>query len=202
MTFTPEVILPAPADRSTVAMTAQVRSTLIGSSILSLRANGHYDRYVANLDPTMRESIILAPAATWLPIEYAVVHYAACEKLGLGPSEILAMGNAVAELTQKSVFAFATRVAREAGATPLTLVAMTPRLWGRLFVGGGVYAVRTGPKDLRMEFYRATLAENRYWRVGLRGLLTSLLKPFCRQIISRDVAMHDALSVGVQFSWV
>lgn len=190
------------APRNEIRPVRQVRSTLLAASIQSLRQRGLYDRYLEALPREWRERLPHAPAGTWLPVEWAEHHYGACEALGLDDDAILALGNSVAEITQRTVFSITARLAREAGASPLTVLAMTPRLWGRLHVGGAVGAFQTGPKDVRFETIGCTLARFRYWRVAYRGIVHAISVPFCRSIFVRETG-HDlrSSSVVMKLAW-
>ena len=178
-----------------------VRSTLIAASIQALRQRGLYERWLANLSPEWRDRLVMIPAGVWLPIDHAEAHYAACDRLGLVDDDILGMGNAVAELTQKTAFSLAARLVREAGATPVTMLGIMPRLWGRLFTEGAVGATQTGPKDARFSAEGISLAQFRYWRVGFRGIIFALVKPMCRTLIVRE-AGNSTETITFKMSWV
>jgi hypothetical protein len=54
-----------------------VRSTLLQSSLATLRQRGHYARYLSLLDARDRETIVAELAPSWLPCDIAVKHYSA-----------------------------------------------------------------------------------------------------------------------------
>jgi hypothetical protein len=190
------------APRSAIARTTQVRSTLLAASIQALRQRGLVDRYRAMLPGAWAEKLLLTPAGTWLPLEWGEVHYAACDKLELSDDDILGMGNAVGALTQRTVLSVATRLVREAGATPATVITITPRLWARFFVGGAVAALQTGPKDIRFETIAATLLRSRYFRIGYRGLIHSVAAPFCKTLFVREATQRSSDDVVLKLAWV
>jgi hypothetical protein len=111
------------------------------------------------------------------------------------------MGNAVAEITQMTAFSLAARLAREVGATATTIIGTCPRLWKRLFEGGGVAAFQTGPKDARFETVGVSLAKHRYWRVGYRGIIRALIQPLTRTLVVRETRA-DSTSMTLKISWV
>lgn len=184
-------------------MATHVRGTLLGSSVIALKTAGHFEDYKRALPLEWHDKILFAPAASWLPIELGEQHYQACTQLGLSTSEILSMGNAVATLTQKSVFSVTARIARESGATPLTLLPMTPKLWSRLFQGGFLRAYQSGPKDSRLEVTGCPLLQYPYFKTALRGLMQALADPFARKVLTREGrAPTDRNSHALLFSWV
>jgi hypothetical protein len=199
MAFEETTIVPLPL--RPIPMADQVRSTLIAASIQSLRQQGHFDRWQQAIAAEWRERLKTVPAGVWLPIDHAEAHYAACDKLGLGDDAILGMGNSVAELTQKTAFSLAARLVREAGATPITMLGIMPRLWSRLFTEGGIGATQTGPKDARFTAQGISLARYRYWRVGFRGIVFALTKPMCRTLIVRE-SNATPESLAFKMSWV
>lgn len=189
--------------RSEIANVTLVRSTLVAASIQALRHRGLLDRYRALLEGEWPDRLCNAPAGTWLPIEWGVKHYEACDRLGIDDEAILGMGNAVATITQKTVFSLAARLVKEAGASPLTVLAQSQRLWARLFVGGGVAAYQTGPKDARYETLGVPLARHRYFRVGYRGIMNAIAAPFARSLIVREmVQLATDDSVTLKLAWV
>lgn len=198
MSFSPKQILTMPA---TVEPVREVRSTLVAASMQALRTHGHFDRYFELLSPEWRERLLGTPAGVWLPLEWAEAHYAACDGLKLDEKQILGMGNAVAELTQKTAFALAARVVREAGADPITILNVCPRLWARIYNGGAVAALQTGPKDVRFETVAVSLARFSYWRTGYRGIMRALIQPLCRTIMARELS-HRGDAVTLKLSWV
>ncbi|MGZ3421983.1 MAG: hypothetical protein ACXWUG_27820 [Polyangiales bacterium] len=188
--------------RSEIPPASQVRSTLVAASIQALRHRGLLDRYRESLTTEWADRLCNAPAGTWLPIEWAEQHYGACDRLGIEDDAILEMGNAVATLTQKTVFSLAARLAKEAGASPLTVLAQSQRLWSRLFVGGCVAAFQTGPKDARYETVGISLARHRYWRVGYRGIMYAITAPFSRSIIVRELPQRVGQTfVTMKLAW-
>ena len=123
----------------------QVRSTLLQSSINSLRTHGHYERYLTVVDPAYREVILGSLAPEWLPVAVAEAHYAACDALRLSPEEMQRIGEEVGDRIQGTFLGTIVKRARMLGLTPWVLLDHFERLWGRLMVGGGVAVYRTAP---------------------------------------------------------
>ena len=71
-----------------LARVTRVRSTLLQSSLNSLRTHAYYDRYLAVVDPSYREVILGSLAPEWLPMEVAEAHYRACDALQLTTEEM------------------------------------------------------------------------------------------------------------------
>lgn len=186
--------------RAALAQSTFVRSTLIASSILALRQAGLFDRYQTLLDPAVRDTVLFTPAGSWLPIEVGASHYEACDRLGLSTADILGMGNAVSRMAQQTLWSFFLGVVRGSGATPWTGLGLTPRLWERLYRGGGIYVDEAGPKDAELEIAAQPLARIAYWRTGLRGILQSLLDPLARRVFIRE-AKHDETSCVYRIAW-
>lgn len=193
-----EVIAHPP--RASLITSSAVRSTLLASSILGLRQAGHFDRYHALLDPAVRETVLFTPAGSWLPLEVGLRHYEACDRLGLSTDDILGMGNAVSRMAQQSLSSFFLTAVRGSGATPWTGLGMTPRLWERLYKGGGIYVEKAGLKDAELEIAAQPLAQIAYWRTGLRGILQSLLEPLARRVFIRE-GRHDEASCVYRIAW-
>jgi hypothetical protein len=147
-----------------------VRSTLIQSSINSLKVAGHFDRYVQLLDPLHREVVLNTLAPTWLPLEAGMAHYGACDALNLDARQMRDVAERVGDRIQGTFLKALTRGARAAGITPWTLLNHFDRIWGRLFQGGSVEVTREGPKDVTIDMRSAVIPRFEYVRVGFTGL--------------------------------
>ena len=79
--------LPFSAPPSALGLVTQVRSTLIATSIQSLRTRGLLGRYTKLLQGPHKETVLTAVAGSWLPVEVAHAHYAACEALHLDSAQ-------------------------------------------------------------------------------------------------------------------
>lgn len=198
-----EPLVPFTPSRERVAPLTAVRSTLISSSLLQLRARGYEERYFAELAPEHREAISYTPAGVWMPAAQAEAHYGACDRMHLATHEILEIGNEVAKLTQKSVLAMILRLAKGAGTTPWALFANVDKYWMRIFQGSGVAVFKLGPKEARFEVAGCALARSSYWCVGLRGLLTSVTLPFTQKVYLRDIPhLASPTTCAFRISWV
>jgi hypothetical protein len=148
-----------------------IRSTVLQSSLAALRARGHFDRWYAAVEPHHRDSIVESLAPSWLPIELALAHYAGCEALQLPNSEQLAIGESVGDRIQGTFIATLMKTARATGFSPLVLLKQFDRLFGRLFQGGSIEVIQTGPKDLEVEVRGMPLSRYAYFRTAFNGVV-------------------------------
>jgi hypothetical protein len=130
-----EVLIAAPAVDKAGTVT-HVRSTLILSSVQSLRAHSLYEHYIGLLDPGMRETVESMIAGAWLPVETALKHYRACDALGLTLANEIALGHEVGSRIQASLLGLLVKGAKSTGATPWTGLGYMDRLWERVFSRG------------------------------------------------------------------
>ncbi len=155
----------------------QVRSTIIQTSIRTLRARGHLERYRDRVPPQFRDDLLLALAPGWLPLRLAVVHYQACDELGLSTAEIGAIGESGADALQGIFLSTLVRSVRAMGVTPWTLLTRFDRLYGRLFQGGSVEVIRQGPAGAQLEWAGFDgLAHLNYFRSIVCGNVRAGLK--------------------------
>jgi len=198
-----DAFLPFPAPPSTLGPVRTVRSTLVTSSIRSLRACGLYDRYVQGLDPAHRDTLLTAVAGVWLPVEAAIAHYAACDALGLDVGQQLAIATEVGDHVHGTFLGTTLRMARTVGVTPWPALAQSARLYHRLFTGGGIAVTRKGPKDVRVDMVGNPLCSLEYFRVGVRGVYQAALHLFCLRVITYEVpARRGRSSMSLRISWV
>jgi hypothetical protein len=179
-----------------------VRTTLLASSLRSLRDRGLGERYLSLLDPAFREPILQAVAGGWLPIEAGVAHYRACDALGLTSGEQFAIGKEVGDRVEGTFLAAMLRAAKGVGVTPWTALGYTGKLYERLFQGGGCAVLRLGPKEARAELAQNPLVGIPYFRNAFRGLYTVGLELFCIKAYVQEVKSETAPTFcALRFSW-
>jgi hypothetical protein len=184
-------------------LVTRVRSTLLCSGIAVFRTRGLFDRYVANLAPAPRDALLGAIAGTWLPIDVAMAHFAAVEALGLSPDEAFAIGASSGERIQKSVLQTLVRLAAGAGANPWTVFFTYPRLWERIFDGGGFAIKRLGPKEAELDIRMLPMSRYAYFRHAFAGANYVGLGLFARKVYVNVLAKRSTdTSCAMRVSWV
>ena len=178
-----------------------VRSSLICTSVAELRAHGHFDDYVRHLPPAAAEVILSAVAASWMPIETGVAHYAACNALGLGRERMLELGAASGKRLQQSVFNTFAFLARKAGIDLWNVFPVYPRVWARHYDGGGLIITRHGPKEAVIDVMDLPFSRFGYFRSALCGMTQSILGMFTKSIRVRESCTGPS-SLSLKVSWV
>lgn len=179
----------------------RVKSTLICSSIETLKTLGHFDAYRSHLEPAAAGDILDAVAGTWLPIDTGTAHYAACDALGLDRAGIAAIGTASIHRLQHSVFNTLGLLAQQVGANPWTVFPAYPRLWSRHFDGGGVTVTKLGPKDALCELRDLPFCRFPYFRIAHAAQVRFGTSRFASTVHVREhAATANSLSLAV--SWV
>jgi hypothetical protein len=197
-----EVVLPFRWSASERKPATALRSTWILSSIQTLKARGHFDRYAALLPEAHSEAILLAVGGVWLPMPVARAHYEACDRLGLPHEEILAMGVASGERAQGTVIRTALRSATGAGVTPWTILTNAHALWARGADGGDLCVTRLGPKEASLEVIGCELFEVPYFRTALRGVFTWVVQQFSTRAFVNDVTPRGRrIACTLLFQW-
>lgn len=168
-----EVIIP---HTDPIRPATHVRSTLIQSSLATLKTLGHYERYLQLVEPAQRDEIVEAIAPSWLPIHAGMAHYRACDALGLSGPELLTIGEKVGDRMQGAFMETLTRAARSMGVTPWVLLKRFDVLWGRLLQGGSIQLTKEGPKDLTIEVRAARLPQFEYFRTAFCGVVRAGFK--------------------------
>jgi hypothetical protein len=178
----PVIILPFPQP---IPRMLHERSTLVHSGIETLRSAGLYEAYVGLVPGEVRQEIEQAVAGMWIPIETAVTHYLALDRLGLSAESVAKLGRSTFDRSKGMLLGAATGLARGAGVTPLTLAPHLQRFWLRGFDGGGIQAVQVGPKELRVDVVASPILKSSYFRAALRGLATALF-----ELVTQKVYVH------------
>jgi hypothetical protein len=194
-----DVVVPLPVARHLVPPVTHLRSTLLLSSVLTLKARGLYPSYLAKLPLSRHASIDALVAGAWLPVELAAAHYDACDALELSTHEQLEMGTLVADQVQGGLLTTIVRAARNANASPWTAIESYPKLWERLMLGGAVTIDRLGAKDALIEAVGVSLATNRYFRTAFRGVNHAAFAPLCERLVVKDMPEYG---FACRISWV
>jgi hypothetical protein len=199
--FATEVIIAHPPR---VQPVRAVRSTLIQSSIKSLREAGHLERWRALVDPAHRARLEEAIAPEWLPIEVVMAHYAACDALQLSAHELNQLGEQTGQRLNGTLLSALTNSIRSAGFNPWLALPHFDRLHARLFQGASAQFVRRGPKDLSIEWRGMSLYRTTYYRHAYCGFVRSVLKLLAARSTHVTAPHWDELSeqFTVRAAWV
>jgi hypothetical protein len=193
-----EVILPFPAHIEPVR---GIRSTVIVGSFAVLRERGLFDAYAAALPSRERELLVNIVVGAWIPLELALVHYAACDSLTLPPDTIAQMGRGVFDRIRGTLLGTTVRMAKEAGVTPWTVLPHLQRFWDRAYQGGGLSVTKLGPKEARGDVVYARLCDSIYFRHALRGLLVGVLELFCQKAYVSILPVQASASITYKMQW-
>lgn len=128
-----------------------VRNLLIQSSLLELRESGYYERYAKNIEPKVLESLLASLAPGWIPMDLALAHYQACERLDLNADELSEVGSRVGKRVQSAMLVSLAKSVREANYDIWMATGQLHRMMRRLHQGGSVQMVRVGAKDKLLE---------------------------------------------------
>jgi hypothetical protein len=187
---------------STSVAATQLRSTLITTSLQSLRTRGVFDRYLALVPRTYRDEILGTIAGQWLPMELGLAHYGACDQLGFSAQEAFAIGQEVGDRVQGTLLGVALRTVKNAGVTAWSALTMCTRLYERLYLGGAVQLVKVGPKEARMELVNNACAGIAYWKSGFRGIVAAGTALFASKTYVHELPKFASPSgFGMRVSW-
>jgi hypothetical protein len=183
------------------ARITHIRSTLLASSIQTLRERGLLDRYLHCL-PKDQHGLLLAPQAPcWIPIEIAEIHYTSCERMELASDELNALWEAVLRSVTQTVIAQFVRSGRAIGGTPWHSLAQAERLFSRLKRGGAIRVTRRGPKEALIESSSCTLYRIPYFASAYTALLRAAALMFAKTAYARQLTAPD-LEHRVVLAWV
>jgi hypothetical protein len=195
-----EIIVPLRAPAERIPLPISVRSTLIASSLRALRERGRFDEYSSHLDAAWRELPMRAIAGTWLPLDAALAHYHACDRLDFTVHEQFQMGRDVGDRIHGTFLGTMIRGARNAGVTPWIALAQTEKLYDRLFDGGACSVTKVGPKDARVELIANPCVAIPYFRNAMRGLWLVALEFFCSKAYITEIG-RTPTSYRVRAAW-
>jgi hypothetical protein len=198
-----ELVCELPPKGMPIVALKALRSTVLQSSLESLKDAGHFAAYRAALPQRWVGPLLSAVAGAWVEADAAMAHYKACDTLRLSAEEQYDIGWAGGQKAKQSYLGTVVKLASGAGATnPWTLMPHIHRVWPRIYQGSGLHIVRTGPKDVRIEVLgNPILYETSYYRSSWRGFAASLFELFTRKMYMRDVTSTAQMTV-YQASWI
>lgn len=199
-----EVLVPFPAPRAKIPPVYGVRGTVLVTSLRALKARNLYDAYMAKLDAKQRQNILSVAAATWVPLDVAIAHYAACNALELPKTVIEDIGSEAGRFINETVVGvMVRRVAREAGASPWLAFGHADKLTGRMWQGSGISIIKVGPKEARLEWVGQPLAALPYFRIAYKAFVHGIATLFCDVVFVRDIpALCSDTTLTYRCSWV
>jgi hypothetical protein len=179
-----------------------MRSTVLIGSIDAMRESPRWDEYVEALDAPFRETLLTSVAATWVPVAAAAAHYRACDALGLSKRDAWDIGVEVTQKVHGTSLALAIRLAKQAGVTPWTILAQLPRLWDRVWQGGGIAVYKHGPKEAVLEAIQWRLAGIPYVRYTMPAVVHGIVEMFCTKVYVTEMkSMMTETSLGMKLQW-
>jgi hypothetical protein len=198
-----ELVVAFPGAEAALGLAGEVRSTLIASSMASLRQRNLFARYESLLDRTHRDAVLGSVAGQWLPMAVGRAHYEACDRLGLSVLEQVEIGGDVSLKIHDTFLGVVIRTAKHAGVTPWALLERGNTMYSRLFRGGGGVRVRRrGPKEARADVAGLSLLEVPYFRHAIRGLYQAAVGLFCLRAYVHEIPWDDSeASVSLRVSW-
>ena len=198
-----DVLLPFPAPLASIGVATELRSTLVASSLESLRRKNALARYEKTVSPAHKDALLSTVAGLWLPMEMGMAHYEACDRLDFSVEEILGIGAEVSHKVHDTFLGVVMKMATNAGVTPWTLLPKGNTLYGRLFRGGGgTRIIKLGPKEARADIVGIPVLGIPYFRHAIRGLYQAGLSLFCTRCYVHEMVRHaGAMSITLRLAW-
>lgn len=176
------------------------RSTTLLAEIAVLRDMGYGAAYETRVG-ARGTKLLEAVAGTWIEMPSMVVHYDACEQLGLSPSQQVQFGSDAAGRIFGTLLGTAVKLARSAGASPWTFFENVGRFWSRGYEGGGLRVLKLGPKEARVELAGNPLFQRAFFRNGFRGYAVAMLGLFCTRVWVREETPTRGISASYRGQW-
>jgi hypothetical protein len=180
-----------------------IRGSLIVSSLETLRALDLFDRYLGCLPAEEHDNVLYILASSWVPIDLAMKHYAACEAMQLTDTELEGIGRHASQRIMGTFLGTLVRTASSLIAPGRVPLMQYPRLWDRLLRGGGCTVSAMGPDDARIESRGVPMFRYRYFRVGYTGLIKGAASMFRSSVHARvRNATDNSLTIELNFGGV
>ncbi|HEY2733204.1 MAG TPA: hypothetical protein VGI70_04430 [Polyangiales bacterium] len=190
-------------DPNAVPATA-VRNVLIQSSLTELKATGYYDRYAALIAPEVLTELAANLGPGWIPIELALAHYEACDKMNLSAEDFALLGARVGDRVQGAVLVTSAKKKRDEDFDLWNVEAQLHRMWARLFQGGSLQVVKLGPKMKLLQARGIRLNRYHYYRQGHLAALRATHSAIGVELTTLQIASYDEANdeLTVRLGWL
>src|SRR5580700_10378999 len=195
-----EVFLPF--RNSPVVAISEVRSTLIMAGIQAVRAQGLFGPYSESLSSGVREQIAGLAGGIWVPVEIAVAHYSAMDRLGIERRIIEAIGAEVAARTWKHILSPVFARAKRIGPKPWEAFGYTHETVDLNWRGGDVQIAKEGPTQALYEWVGQPCAAIPYFVTSFGSFMRALTKLFSKR--AHHSVVHERCSrtsIVLRLSW-
>jgi hypothetical protein len=195
-----EVVIPHEVD---IKPLTAVRNTLIQSSLGLLRHKGYFDRYSENIDPQSLQELSSNLAPSWVKIELAHGHYAACDAMQLSSDELAGLAQGVGQRVGETSIVVAGAKSHADGFDLWAVLGQLHRAWKRVFQGGSVQVVKLGPTEELIELRGFSLNQHRYFRFGNLGAVAAAHEAVGIRIESTKIVRYDSSTqdVTIHVAW-
>ncbi|HEY2517254.1 MAG TPA: hypothetical protein VGI39_40555 [Polyangiaceae bacterium] len=199
-----ELFVPFPDSMRTAPETTAVRSTTIIVSRQGIEDRGHFGEYKKHLPADSEAELEAAVAGIWLPIQLAIDHYVACDRLQLGVLAERELGGLAVRKLGDTVMGTITKGFGSAGIVSLWDVLRRYSLFfSANFRGGGSRVWKVGPKDAILEICGFPLARVPYLRHAYGGLLSEGARFLVTTSHVAEVPrLCTPTTLGFRVSWV
>jgi hypothetical protein len=131
----------------------EVRAIVLQGAIAQLKIAGHYDDFMVRYPAEYHDTVKLALASSWLPIEMVVAYNETLERIALSDAQIASLAEQLGANIFDQLFATIIRAVRTAGGGDGIWFGFrqADRVMSRMYNGGGCRVTKTGPKDALYE---------------------------------------------------
>jgi hypothetical protein len=192
-----------PFRKSPIEPVTHARSTFIVAAMQMLRTHDLFARYGEALAPGFREQILSLVAGMWIPVELAIEHYRAADRLDIHPLTIDAIGNEVAQRTFKNAVSSAFKRLNRSDVTPWDIFAFSHENNDQHWRGGDRQIIREGPRQALYEWAGQPCASVPYFNKSVAAFVRALINHTCLRAHQRIVQERcSETTLSVRFSWV
>ena len=191
-----EIVIPHDLDAGPVT---HVKNLVVQFSIAQLQNEGHYDRYAKLMSPAVLSDLLARLGPGWLPVEFAILHFEACDKLELSEEQIDQLARRVGDRIQNAALVSAAKRAREENFDVWDAVGQLHRGWKRLCQGGSIQITKLGPKEQLLSRRGYPMNRFRYYRQAQLGSFAAAYAALGTELIKREVVLVDAANDEVIF---
>lgn len=176
-----------------------VKNLVLQFSLTQLKAHGHYDNYAQLIAPDVLKDLLGRLDPGWVPVEYALAHFKACDELNLSMAQIDTLAQSVGDRIQSTALVSSAKRTRDEDFDVWQAVGSLHRMWSRLYQGGSVQIVRLGPRDQLIVRRGYPMNSFRYYRLAQLGVFAAAYAALGTTLTRRAVAEVNPAEDEVAF---
>lgn len=197
---THEILVPHDPARGPLSA---VRRMLVHSSIAGLQADGLYELYSSLVPASSLAEIHALIGPGWMPVDLALAHYTACDRLGLSEKQILSYGMRAGDEMGNALLLANNQPSVPGAESVWAKILAFSRMGRRIHEGSSAQYVKLGENALLIEHRGNPMFSISYYRTAHLGFLRNTFNRVSIQVTDLKLSPYRSSDAHIEarISW-